>query len=223
MKLSPNTLNILKNFATIQPNLVINPGSVIKTIAESKSILAEAQVTETFDKTFGLYDLNQFLNVYTLLEDPEVEFNDDHLKLKSGNCVLTYRFSEIGNLTTTTKNVQLDEGDVTLNLTENQIAAIRSAISVLDHTEYVRFVGDGNCIKVVVHDPADTSSNALEIDLGIPTNHTFKLTFQAAEIKVLSGDYEVILSKKFISKWVNKSDAVTYYIALDANHSSFNE
>lgn len=222
MKLSPNTLNILKNFATIQPNLVVSPGSVIKTIAESKSILAEAQVTETFDKTFGLYDLNEFLNVYTLLEDPEVEFNDDHLKLKSGNCVLTYRFSEIGNLTTTTKNVQLDEGDVTLNLTENQIAAIRSATSVLGHA-YVGFVGDGNCIKVVVQDPADTSSNALEMDLGIPTNHTFKLTFQTAEIKVLSGDYEVVLSKKLISKWINKSDAVTYYIALDANHSSFNE
>lgn len=221
MKLSPNTLNILKNFATIQPNLVVNPGSVIKTIAESKSILAEAQVTETFDKTFGLYDLNEFLNVYTLLEDPEVEFNDDHLKLESGNCVLTYRFSEIGNLTTPTKSIQLNEGDVTLSLTENQIAAIRSAASVLGHA-IVGFVGDGNQIKVAVHDPIGGNGNALEIDLGIKTNHTFHLNFQTAEIKVLSGDYDVILSKKLISKWVNKSDAVTYYIALDANHSSFN-
>ena len=222
MKLSPNTLNILKNFATIQPNLVVNPGSVIKTIAESKSILAEAQVTETFDKTFGLYDLNEFLNVYTLLEDPEVEFNDDHLKLESGNCVLTYRFSEIGNLTTPTKSIQLNEGDVTLSLTENQIAAIRSAASVLGHA-IVGFVGDGNQIKVAVHDPIGGNGNALEIDLDIKTNHTFHLNFQTAEIKVLSGDYDVILSKKLISKWVNKSDAVTYYIALDANHSSFNE
>jgi len=221
MKLSPNTLNILKNFAMIQPNLVVNPGSVIKTIAESKSILAEAEIAETFDKTFGLYDLNEFLSVYTLLKDPEVVFNDDHLKLKSGNSVLTYRFSEIGNLTTPTKSVQLDQGDVTLNITENQITAIRSAASVLGHA-IVGFVGDGNCIKIVVYDPTGGNGNALEIDLGVKTNHTFKLNFQTAEIKVLSGDYEVILSKKLISKWVNKSDAVTYYIALDANHSSFN-
>ena len=90
MKLSPNTLNILKNFAAIQPELVINPGSVIKTISAAKNIMAEASVTETFDKQLGIRDLNEFLNVYTLLEDPaDIEFGDNDIEAKSGNTKTT--------------------------------------------------------------------------------------------------------------------------------------
>jgi hypothetical protein len=225
MKLSPNTLNILKNFAAIQPELVINPGSVIKTISAAKNIMAEASVTETFDKQLGIRDLNEFLNVYTLLEDPaDIEFGDNDIEAKSGNTKVSLRLYAIEMLTTPpAKNIEIDK-DVIVNLTEAQIGAIRAASSALGNDiEYTSFVGDGKKISLVVNDCSGKNANKLEIDLEQPTNLTFNLCVKTAEIKVLSGDYEVILSKKFISKWVNKSDAVTYYIALDANHSSFNE
>jgi len=221
MKLSPETVSILKNFATIQPNLIVHAGSTIKTLAESKSIQAEAQVAETFDTPFGIYDLNEFLTVYNLMEDPEVTFNDDHLTLKSGNSTMTYRFAETKNLTSPTKSIKLDEGDVTVNLVESQVASIRSAAAALGHG-IVGFIGDGKKIKVVVHDPSGSNANKLEIDLGQSTDQTFELNCRVAEIKVLPGDYEVILSKKLLSKWVNKTaNTVIYYIALDTR-SSFN-
>ena len=225
MKLSPNTLNILKNFATIQPELVINPGSVIKTISAAKNIMAEASVAETFDKQLGIRDLNEFLNVYTLLEDPaDIEFGDNDIEVKSGTSKVSLRLFAIEMLTTPpAKNIEIDK-DVIVNLTEAQIGAIRAASSALGNDiEYTSFVGDGKKISLVVNDCSGKNANKLEIDLEQPTNLTFNLCVKTAEIKVLSGDYDVILSKKLISKWVNKSDAVTYYIALDANHSSFNE
>ena len=211
MKLSPNTVNILKNFATIQPNLIVNAGSTINHgigrngLAKQRLVLLEC--------------LNEFLTVYNLLEDPEVTFFDDHLTLTSGNSKMTYRFAETKNLTSPTKSIKLDEGDVTVNLAENQVASIRSAAAALGHG-IVGFIGDGKKIKIVVHDPSGSNANKLEIDLEQSTDQTFELNCQVAEIKVLPGDYEVILSKKLLSKWVNKN-TVVYYIALDTK-SSFN-
>ena len=63
MNLSNDTLNVLKNFATINPNLVFKPGQKLKTISESKTILASAEIVEDFPTEFGVYDLNEFLSV----------------------------------------------------------------------------------------------------------------------------------------------------------------
>ena len=76
MKLSNDTLNVLKNFASINPNLVFKPGQKLKTISEAKTILASADIVEDFPVEFGVYDLNEFLSVYNLIEDPELEFED---------------------------------------------------------------------------------------------------------------------------------------------------
>lgn len=76
MNLSNDTLNVLKNFATINPNLVFKPGQKLKTISESKTILATAEIVEDFPKEFGVYDLNEFLSVLSLIDNPTLEFED---------------------------------------------------------------------------------------------------------------------------------------------------
>ena len=76
MQLSSDTLNVLKNFATINPNVVIKPGQQLKTISEAKTILANAQIVEDFPVEFGIYDLNEFLSVYNLIDDPTLVFED---------------------------------------------------------------------------------------------------------------------------------------------------
>lgn len=63
MKLSSETLAILKNFATINPGIVFKEGNTLSTMSQQKNILADAIVNETFNYTFGIYDLNNFLSV----------------------------------------------------------------------------------------------------------------------------------------------------------------
>ena len=85
MIISNDTLNVLKNFATINPNLVFKPGQELKTIAESKTIMASAKIVEDFPQEFGVYDLNEFLSVYSLIDNPTVEFEDKAMVISSGN------------------------------------------------------------------------------------------------------------------------------------------
>ena len=62
MELSSQTLQVLNNFASVNSNIVIHTGNVLRTVSESKTILARAEIEEEFPKGFGIYELNEFLS-----------------------------------------------------------------------------------------------------------------------------------------------------------------
>jgi len=70
MELSDRTLSVLKNFANINSNIVFREGNDLKTISVAKNILAKATLDEAVPQEFGIYDLNEFLNVLSLVENP---------------------------------------------------------------------------------------------------------------------------------------------------------
>ena len=62
MELSSETLTVLKNYATINPNFVFKHGDSISTMSEAKNILSMHKLSEPFDKEIGIYDLPEFLS-----------------------------------------------------------------------------------------------------------------------------------------------------------------
>lgn len=95
MQLSPETLSILKNFSSINQSIHVKPGNSLKTIKGSKTVLAEAIISERFEKEFAIYNLNQFLNGVNLLGNPELEFkNDSYMTLSSGKQKIKYFYAQ---------------------------------------------------------------------------------------------------------------------------------
>ena len=85
MKLSDNTISLLKNFSTINQSILFKTGNKLRTISVMKNILAEATINEALPKDFGIYDLNQFLNGHSLHQSPELDFtNDEYVVIKEG-------------------------------------------------------------------------------------------------------------------------------------------
>ena len=107
MKISKETLDVLKNFSAINPNLVIEQGNKLSTIAEAKNIMASCEVAETFDKDIGIYDLNEFLSALSLIEDPEFVFGDTSVSIKSALTSLTYRYADKSILTSPERCVNM--------------------------------------------------------------------------------------------------------------------
>jgi len=216
MKLSENTLSTLKNFAAINPNLVVKPGQVLSTIAEAKNIFAKATVEEEFPSEFGIYDLNEFLNVINLVgTNPEVQFENDSALISDGNVSATYRFADASILTAPTKAITMPDPDVTLEISAEHLNQVRKAAGALGHS-VVSIVSDGEDVNLVVRDPKNSSSNAFSIKLDdVESSDVFDLQFLIANLKVLGGDYNVNCSSKLISQWINTNTDVTYYIALE--------
>ena len=84
MELTDSTINILKNYATINPNIVVENGNTLKTISVARNLFSSTETVEDFPQTFGIYDLNRLLGVLSLIEQPDIEFGD---KLNVIDCI----------------------------------------------------------------------------------------------------------------------------------------
>ena len=220
MKLSSETNNILKNFAAINSNIVINTGNEIKTIAEAKNILGKATVNETFDTSFGIYDLNEFLGVAGMFDDPELKIADDSLSIKisQDRRAVKYFFSDPSILTSPSKDISMPSTEVTFTLTQDDMAALRRASSTLGVTDIV-VEGTSDGVALVVTDVKDATSNEFRIDLDNVTrgDDNFKFVFNIGNFKFVSGDYEVSISSKLLSHFKNLNAPVEYWVALEKN------
>jgi len=218
MKLNNKTIDILRNFGMIQPNLVVESGSTISTLAEAKHIMAEAQIDETFDSGFGIYDLNEFLSAHSLLEGPELDFAESHVILKSGNAKVKYHFADTEILTKKTQAIQMPAADLSFTFTEANINNIRKAASSLnlDSPTLSLIVEDGNIVARVLC-TQNPSSNSYSLVIGKydgdDTEADYR--FNIDNLKLISGDYNVDITNKLISNWKHETVSVQYWIALD--------
>ena len=90
IKLSKETMDILKNYSSINSNIFINSGNRISTISPIKNILSEVEVSETFDVVFGIWDLPKFLGTISIFNDPELEFHEKYVLILNGNSTIKY-------------------------------------------------------------------------------------------------------------------------------------
>ena len=224
MKISKETLEVLKNFSAVNPNLVIEQGNKISTIAEAKNIMASATVSETFDKQIGIYDLNEFLSALSLINDPDLEFGDDSVVIKSDVASITYRYADKSILTSPEKGVNMPPVDVQVNLSADDIAQIRKAGGALGHpvVSIVSNAGDDK-IYLQVKDPNNSSANTFQLQVGSGFEQVFDFQFLIANLKLIPGDYTVSVSSKLISHWecIN-NNSVEYWIALEKNSTFSN-
>lgn len=219
-KLTPQTLTILKNFSGINKNLLARAGNSISTISEAKNILGFATIDETIDQDFGIYDLNEFLSAYALLEDPTLTFDSSSVVLESGKSQVRYRFADESILTFPTKKVNMPKVDLKVDISAEALNQIRKAASALGHAvASIKKVNGGISLSVV--DPKNATANTYSIVLEDTTDNTaeFDLQFLIASLKVIPGDYTVEISSKLISRWAHTTEPVEYYIALEKTSS----
>lgn len=217
MQLNENTLAVLKNFATIQPNVVLNEGAVVKTIAEAKNVMAVATLDQSFDKQVGIYNLDEFLAVLGLVDSPDLNFNDDFVTVKStsGRSQVKYFYSDVGILTSPAKDIPMPEAEVKFTLDEATFKKVLRAAGALGHEKMTITATDGG-IKLTVVDNTDATSNAFEIVVpGTYDTDNFTFVMNIANLKLISGDYEVEVSSRLLSRFKHASADVEYFIALE--------
>ena len=131
MKLSNETKEILKNFSTINQNLVIKIGSSISTMSAMKNIIANAKVTEKFPKEFAIYDLNEFLAALSLFANPELDFKDDFVLITEESKSLKYWYSDPSVVTTPQKEITMPSVEISYKLSSSTLSEVQRAAAVI--------------------------------------------------------------------------------------------
>jgi hypothetical protein len=215
MKLSDNTLVILKNFAGINNSILVKQGTRLRTISVAKNILAEADITEEFPRDFAIYDLNQFLNGLSLHQDPDLDFKEDsYLSIKEGKRRVKYFFADPNVIISPPeKDIKLPSQDVCFQLDSTSLEKLVKAAAVYQLPD-LSAIGEDGVIKLVVRDKKNDTSNEYAIVVG-ETDQEFTFNFKVENIKIIPGAYDVVISSKLLSQFTNTRYNLKYYIALE--------
>jgi len=215
MKLSDNTLTILKNFAGINNSILVKEGNKLRTISVAKNILAEADINEEFPRDFAIYDLNQFLNGLSLHQDPDLDFKEEsYLSIREGKRRVKYFFADPNVIIAPPeKEINLPSQDVCFQLDSTSLEKLVKAAAVYQLPD-LSAVGEAGVIKLVVRDKKNDTSNEYAIVVG-ETDQEFTFNFKVENIKIIPGAYDVVVSSKLLSQFTNTRYNLTYYIALE--------
>tara|TARA_R110000796_G_scaffold59802_2_gene138029 strand:- start:4523 stop:5197 length:675 start_codon:yes stop_codon:yes gene_type:complete len=217
MEISANTVKLLQNFASINSNIVIQPGNTIMTISEAKNILSQATLTEQFDSVIGIYDLQNFLSVLDLVDNASVQFKDNYMVVggNAGRSMLKYYYADPEMLTSPSKPINMPEADVSFTLDQPTLNNLKRAANILNHTQLV-IEPDSGSIKLSIVDIENTTANTYSIVVeGEYNTDNFKFVLNINNLKLITDDYKVDISSKLISQFSSVNHDVKYWIALE--------
>lgn len=215
MKLSENTLTVLKNFASINSGVVLKPGKTQKTISPEKSILVEATIEDDIPTEFGIYDLNQFLGIFTFLKNPEITFGDNQVVLSDGELKFTFRGCST-NLIIKPPEGQLTLKDITTKFSlANATSQKLIRIATLSSLPNLSVIGKNGDLLLKIHEKANDTSNDGVQKIGDYAGKDFVASFKTENLKLLPDDYNVEIQAGAFAKFVNVNNNLTYFIALE--------
>ena len=216
MKLNQNTIEVLKNFADINTNILIKQGKELSTISTMRNIFAKAEITDEFTKEFGIYDLNEFLGTLSALDTPDISLTDKKMMIKEKDGSNTgYWFSDPSVIVSPTKAVNMPEADVTFTLSQAKYQKLLKMAAILKAPDLALIGTKGGNVVLKICDKKNDTSNTYEVTVGQGATADYTFYFKVENMKMLDGDYDVSVSSKSISHFKNKKLPVEYWIALE--------
>ena len=225
MKLTEHTTSVLKNFASINQNLVIKEGKTISTMSAMKNIVAKAEVAEDFPREIAIYDLNEFLAALSLFTNPVLDFSENFVMIteegKTGNS-LKYFYSDPSVVTTPSSEITMPKTEVNFSLDSSDLSKVQRAASVIGSPDLV-LEKNGVGSYLTVKDKKNDTANNYSLDVDVEGKGDYNFYFKVENLKLMPLTYDVNVSSKNISHFKSQtSNAVEYWIALEPE-SSYSE
>tara|TARA_B100000287_G_scaffold19309_1_gene19366 strand:+ start:2287 stop:2946 length:660 start_codon:yes stop_codon:yes gene_type:complete len=215
--LSKPTIEVLKNFCSINKSLVINPGNRLSTLSINKNILVYADVEESFNSQMSIYDLGVFLGGLSLFDVPTIDTSRDNyvtVSDQAGKSKTRFFYADPDIITQPPeKEIELPSNDVKFRLDSATLQQLQRAASVYQLPDLCLY-GDGTEMTLRVTDKKNDTSNSYSVQVG-QTDDDFCYCFKVENLKLLPGDYNVTLSKSNVALF--QGDGIKYFIALEPN------
>lgn len=222
VKLSQETLGVLKIASSINKSLAFKAGNEIKTVSATGSIVMEATVAETFPADFAIYELPKLLGVLALpsFKDAELVFEDDvdtHMVIKAGSSKIKYFYTPEDFAKHPGKSIVLPKVDVDVNIQKDVLEAFEKTAAALGH-KFMKFKVDNKNLFLIATTPEVDTSNDYIVDLGENQADDFEAMIKLENLRLVSGDFNVQLLKmggRGISKWSHLTRKINTFIGLE--------
>lgn len=191
MRLSPETITILKNFATISKGILIYPGRTLRT--RTTPVYVEARVAERFPVYAALPDLEAVLKSLKFLKQPDFDFQKDALLItegKDGQSKANLRFEYKSSMVTLPMERNTFEEPTEFleySLSDEHLDMLRKALTEFGKSN-IKIVSDGKSIYAGI----DTDKTGFQFPVeGDTHGYACKHIINPKNLKLLSGDYRL--------------------------------
>jgi hypothetical protein len=216
MKLSNETLAILKNFASISAGLYVPGGSKVRVKEAQNKVLAEAEFAENFP-SFCVADLSKFLSILTADKEVDVDFkgSDIVITMLGGRSKINYRCSP-KNVVNVPKDTTyaVEDPFVEFTLTAKDLAYLKKTASLLS-LPCIAVEHDGTKSFFRVFDPKNDSDNSQTLDLDSKgEGMNYQIIFNQENLNFVDGDYDVKINKACM-QLTHKNQKVSYWVVAE--------
>ena len=187
MNISNETLDILRNFSSINSGLTVKAGNELKTVSAMKNIFAKAIVPEVFDKEHSIYDLSEYLGAVSLFDTPTFEFNAEKVIVSEGDNNVTYYYADPQMVISPQKDINMPDPEISFDLDEGVLDSLLKASSVLSLPDMV-LSSDGTTVILTVKDKKNATSNIFSKTVAQGNGSTYEMFLRMENIKLIPGD-----------------------------------
>ena len=213
--ISRPTIEVLKNFCSINKSIVIKPGNKISTLSINKNILAIADVEESFDTQISIYDLGVFLGGLSLFDQPKIDTSESNYVTVSderGRSKTRFFYADPDVIVQPPeKEIDLPSTAVKFFLPATSLQQLQRAASIYQLPDLCLHVDNGTMVLSVT-DRKNETSNSYSVEVG-ESEDEFCYCFKVENLKLLTNDYNVSISNQNVALF--KGDGIKYFIALE--------
>jgi len=168
MKLDTKTVNVLKNFSTINPSMLFREGNTLKTISPTKTVMAKANIDTPINKKFAIYNLGKLLSTLSFYDNPEIELRDQNLVISNGNgSSTTLAYADESTIKTPPdRDISLPSVDAEFKISNSALTNIMKMLGTLGLPE-IAIVGDGTNLYVSALDSKNAGSECHTEKVGV--------------------------------------------------------
>jgi hypothetical protein len=229
MKLTDSAVAVLRNFAGINPNLYIVPGTVLKTINDDETIFAIAELSQndSFPIECGIYDLNEFLSIAHLVGNQDIskvdfDFQEKFVLISNGSTKVRYFYAWTKLLTYPKKNIKMPDPFVTFEISGEDLLKLKQAASIFKHPNLVFYNENSTIFAKVFNPKTEQDSSDFKLEIGSDENSqvNYRYIFNIQNLKYLtaSKSFEVQFAAKGkgkIAKFESETPSISYFIGAN--------
>jgi len=195
MKLSDNTIAILKNFSEISDGIIFVAGTDQKVLSRDNTILAGASFAETFPKNAPIVDLAKFIQNIEATDNHNISFETNWVAISddAGTQNINYAYGAEGLITKAPdKNLDMTGATTSLSLSKEQIATVLKFANI-NRLPTLSFGSDGSSNYAEVYDAENPDSARFKLKTSPDSDgKVWSQTFKTERLsKIMTTSYVV--------------------------------
>lgn len=217
MKLNEHTMNVLKNFATINPGVVLNPGKIQKTQSPGGEILAIAELDEITSNKFAIYDLNQFLGNVTTMSNPDISIKKNVITIKDDVFEFNYHACTPSSVIhPPDMEILLKNPDVSFELPHSTLTKLLRLAS-MNELHNLSIGSKNKKLHIQIHDMSKSNVNYASTEVGEYLGDDFIATFKTEYLKFIPDDYRVEMKLGKFARFYGKNKNIQYTVGIEVD------